>query len=133
MDGGTDSQRPGSRVTGMQGHRREGEGARTREGTRSQRRARGRGRPHRQEPPRRPPVLLLQLGDQAAETADLLADQDVKRFPLLQDVPIQLLQLGQEDALLLLQELAQMRKLEDHLLSLGGYLTLKGRAGGRQA
>ncbi|VCX39060.1 unnamed protein product, partial [Gulo gulo] len=43
-----------------------------------------------------------QLGDQAAEPADLLTDQGVERVPLLQDVPIQLLQLSQEDALLLL-------------------------------
>lgn len=39
-------------------------------------------------PPCRPSVLLLQLLDQGAESADLPCGQGIKLFLLLQDVPI---------------------------------------------
>lgn len=63
-------------------------------------RGRGRGRSHRQEFPGRSLLLLLQLCDQGAKPAHLPSDQDSKLIPLLQDVLIQPLQLGQEGAVL---------------------------------
>lgn len=53
----------------------------------------GAARPHRQKPPSWTLVLLLQLLDQGAEPADLPGGQGIKLFLLLQDVPIQPLQL----------------------------------------